>query len=54
MSCMFLECKSLTELDLSNFDTRNVIEMHSFLKGCVSLNKSKIVTNDKKILEEIN
>ena len=53
MSNMFLECKSLTELNLENFDTQKVVRMNYFLKGCKALKKENIITNDKKILEQI-
>ena len=37
MSRMFNGCKSLTALDLSNFDTAKVTEMNSMFSGCQSL-----------------
>lgn len=37
MSEMFLNCSSLTKLDLSNFDTDMVENMHSMFEGCTSL-----------------
>ena len=37
MSYMFYECKSLKELNLSNFNTNNVINMEYMFCGCSSL-----------------
>ena len=34
---MFCECKSLTNIDLSNFDTQNTINMDHMFYGCISL-----------------
>ena len=36
-SFMFCECKSLTNIDLSNFDTQNIINMDHMFYGCESL-----------------
>ena len=49
---MFYDCKSLTNLDLSNFNTQNVTNMGEMFSGCNSLKKDHIITKDKKILEE--
>ena len=37
MSYMFYECKSLKELNLSNFNTNNVRNMEYIFCGCSSL-----------------
>ena len=37
MGSMFSECKSLTNLNLSNFNTQNVTNMGSMLSECKSL-----------------
>ena len=37
ISFMFSECNSLTNIDLSNFNTQNVICMYSMFSGCNSL-----------------
>ena len=37
MSYMFYECKSLKELNLSNFNTNNIINMEYMFCGCSSL-----------------
>ena len=36
---MFQECSSLIELNISNFNTKNVNEMSSMFEGCSSLKK---------------
>ena len=36
-SCMFNGCNSLTNIDLSNFNTQNVTNMYSMFCGCNSL-----------------
>ena len=41
-SLMFYECLSLTSIDLSNFNTNNIINMCSMFCGCSSL-KSVII-----------
>jgi surface protein len=37
MSYMFTDCKSLSSLDLSNFNTDNVCFMDDMFSGCESL-----------------
>ena len=37
MSFMFSGCNSLTNLNLSNFNTQNVTNMTSMFSGCTSL-----------------
>ena len=39
---MFQECSSLTDVDLSSFNTENTINMNSVFKKCKSLNKIDI------------
>ena len=34
---MFLDCSSLSSLDVSNFDTSNVTDMRSMFRNCRSL-----------------
>ena len=50
MSCMFLGCSSLTELDLSSLDTSNVTNTHDMFYGCDSL--TDLICNDPDILAE--
>ena len=48
MARMFLECRSLTDLDLRHFDTKNVTDMHWMFYECSSLktlNVSKFNTS---------
>ena len=54
MHSMFEGCSSLTCIDLSNFNTNNVIDMDNMFKGCVSLKKQNIITNDQRLLKNIN
>ena len=39
MWLMFRDCKNLTKLDTSKFDTSNVTNMGSMFSGCNSLKK---------------
>ena len=50
---MFSGCKSLTNINLSNFNTQNVTNMSDMFSGCKSLKKKNIITKDKKILKLI-
>ena len=34
---MFINCSSLTELDLNNFNTNNVIDTSNMFNGCTKL-----------------
>ena len=47
---MFYNCTSLTNLNLSNFNTQNVTIMSSMLDNCESLKRDNIITKDKRIL----
>ena len=51
---MFSYCKSLTKIDLSNFNTKNVTSKSGIFWGCKSLKKGFVITKDKNILEELN
>ena len=53
MSYMLSYCNSLTNLNLSNFNTKNVSNMKRMFLGCKLLKKKNIITNDDKILENI-
>ena len=52
MSGMFYKCSSLTNINLSNFNTQNVTDMSGMFDGCSSLKKENIITKDEKILNE--
>ena len=54
MGGMFYGCNSLTNLNLSNFNTQNVTDMRWMFNGCDSLKKQNIIAEDKKILNEFN
>ena len=51
---MFRDCNSLTNLNLSNFNTQNVTNMNGMFKNCNSLKKQNIFTRDDKILNLLN
>ena len=53
MSSMFYGCSSLTNINLSNFNTNNVTNMSDMFYGCKKLKKDKVITKDKKILEQL-
>ena len=48
MSKMFYNCKSLKNLNLSNFDTKNVTDMSKMFYGCKSLNNLDLTNFDTK------
>ena len=52
MSYMFYGCSSLKELNLSNFNTNNVIYMSYMFNGCSKELKNKIKSDNKNIKEE--
>ena len=54
MDGMFYHCESLTNLNLSNFNTQNVSNMESMFEKCNSLKKENIITKDDKILKEFD
>ena len=49
---MFRGCSSLTNINLSNFNTNNVTNMSHMFRECSSIKKENIITKDKKILTE--
>ena len=54
-SFMFYECKNITNIDLSSFNTQNVTNMISMFDGCSNLKEIKINKNlCEKIKNEIN
>ena len=52
MSFMFFECYSLKELNLSNFNTNNVINMKAMFYGCSEKFINKIRAQYKNIKEQ--
>ena len=49
---MFYKCSSLKKLDLSNFNTNNVLNMKSMFDGCSEQIKKQIKAQYKNIKEE--
>ena len=49
---MFSECSSLTNINLSNFNTQNVKDMIGMFSGCSSLTNINLITNDKRIINQ--
>ena len=50
---MFDCCSSLTNIDLSNFNTNKVTDMRCLFFGCSKLRKENVITNDKRILNQL-
>lgn len=51
---MFYLCSNLATLDLSNFDTSNVIDMSSMFYGCNNLTKLDVSNFDTSNVEDMN
>ena len=51
---MFCDCKSLINLDLSNFNTQNVTDIGNMFAFCHSLKKENIITKDNRILNDFH
>ena len=45
---MFSECNNLTNINLSNFDTKNIINMGSMFRNCNNLNNIDIFHFDTR------
>jgi len=54
MRFMFGNCKSLTNLNLLNFDIQFTYFTDNMLDGCISLKKENIIYTDKKIFEKLS
>ena len=54
MEYLFNGCSSLTNINLSNFNNQNLTNMGFMFSGCSSLTKNNIITNEIKILLELN
>ena len=50
---MFHGCSSLTKIDLSNFNTKNVTNMSCMFWGCSSLRKENVITKDWRIKNQL-
>ena len=53
MNCMFKDCSSLTNINLSNINSNNFINTYEMFSGCKKLIKDNIIVYDKKILEQL-
>ena len=53
MSYMFYKCSSLTNINLSNFNTNNVNNMSDMFSG-VNKKNCKLICEDAKILKEFD
>jgi surface protein len=53
MGWMFYDCKSLTNLDISNFNTSNVIEMSAVFYGCSSLESLDMSSFDMQSISDL-
>ena len=53
MTMMFGECKSLQYLNLTNFYANEGANIFNMFWDCNSLKKENLITNDKKILDEL-
>ena len=49
---MFRGCSSLTNINLSNFNTQNVKYMSGMFSGCSSLTNLNLINNDKRIINQ--
>ena len=49
---MFQSCSSLTNINLSKFNTNNA-KIDYMFSGCLKLKKENIMTNDKKLLSTV-
>lgn len=54
MSCMFSGCRSLTDLDLSSFDTHNVKFMQYMFEWCTSLKNLDLSSFDTSNVRYMN
>ena len=50
---MFGNCKSLTNINLSNFNTNKNVNMTNIILGCVSLKKDGVITYNDEILKQL-
>ena len=50
---MFRDCSSLTKIDLSNFNTKNVTNMSFMFLGCSSLRRENVITKDLCIKNQL-
>jgi len=53
MGYMFSGCTYLKNINLSNVSANNVINMDNMFQFCLSLKKENVITNDKRILKQL-
>jgi len=53
MVYMFSGCTSLKGINLSNVSSNNVVNMDYMFQMCLSLRKENVITNDKRILKQL-
>ena len=53
MVYMFSGCTSLKSINLSNVSSNNVVNMDYMFQMCLSLRKENVITNDKRILKQL-
>ena len=53
MVYMFSGCTSLKSINLSNVSSNNVVNMNYMFQMCLSLRKENVITNDKRILKQL-
>jgi len=54
MKYLFQDCYSLESIDLSNFNTSQVMHMNGLFSGCEGLESINISSFDMKKVDEIN
>ena len=52
MLMMFFGCESLTNLNLSNFNTQNVTDMNGMFFDSESLTIENIIANENRIIKQ--
>ena len=50
---MFYGCRFLKNINLSNVSANNVISMDNMFQLCLSLKKENVITNDTRILKQL-
>jgi len=53
MDGLFADCDLLESLNLLNFNTDKISNLHWLFSGCLKLKKHKIITKNKKILNQL-
>ena len=53
-NCIFLDCKNLIKLDLSNFETKNVNDMSYMFSCCENLNELNLSNFETKNVNNMN